>query len=141
MDPVKNPYRNIIQKMYNGEIPESAYTFFSDVNMDNIQKQISYEVSVYFQSKNAISRQDDRELFLIMKQAFSQTKQQSNQTTNQYISALNKEVVLTCIRIIIPNIIQYMEYVKEMQNNYNTFEMSSDRSVNRNILEYAKSSK
>lgn len=140
MDPVQNSYSSVIQKMYNGEMPQSASIFFSDANMTTIHSQITYEVSQYFNTQNVISRQDDRELFLIMKQVFSQTQQHKDQSNKQYISYLNREVVLKSVRIIIPNILQYLGYVKEMQNNYNTFEMTSDQSVNRDILEYSKSS-
>ena len=140
MEREKNPYVGVIQKIYNGELPQFAVHFFSDSNMTTIQQQIINEISYYFNRKNLISRQNDYELFVIMKQVYNQVDKPEHKSDAQYVQEMNRDVVLRCIRIIIPNILQYMGYMKDMQDNYNTFYMSSDQQVNRNILEYSKSS-
>jgi hypothetical protein len=87
-------------------------TFFSNDNMERIQRQIIN--NVYTQSKKQISKQSYQELQIIMKSIYLQYSRNLPNNIEQQVLTLNKYVVDECVSIIIPNVIQYNKYITEI---------------------------
>ena len=87
-------------------------TFFSNDNMERIQKQIIN--NVYTQSKKQISKQSYQELQIIMKSIYLQYSRNLPNNIEEQVFLLNKYVVDECVSIIIPNVIQYNKYITEI---------------------------
>ena len=89
--------------------------FFSKKNMDNIQNMIRYNVYLKSENKFIIDRQSDIELEIIMRSIYLQySPNLPNQITEQ-IRYLNKLVCDWCVEQIIPEVQQYIGYMKEIE--------------------------
>ena len=89
--------------------------FFSKKNMDNIQNMIRYNVYLKSENKFIIDRQSDIELEIIMRAIYLQySPNLPNQITEQ-IRYLNKLVCDWCVEQIIPEVQQYIGYMKEIE--------------------------
>jgi hypothetical protein len=89
--------------------------FFSKQNIDKIQKSISD--SVYSESGNQhrISRQSDTQIQIIMRSTYLKYSKNSTQIDIQIqINDLNRIVVKDCVSIILPNILQYLGYRRDI---------------------------
>ena len=89
--------------------------FFSKKNMDNIQNMIRYNVYLKSENKFIIDKQSDIELEIIMRSIYLQySPNLPNQITEQ-IRYLNKLVCDWSVEQIIPEVQQYIGYMKEIE--------------------------
>ena len=89
--------------------------FFSKKNMDNIQNMIRYNVYLKSENKFIIDKQSDIELEIIMRAIYLQySPNLPNQITEQ-IRYLNKLVCDWSVEQIIPEVQQYIGYMKEIE--------------------------
>ena len=87
-------------------------TFFSNDNVERIQRQIVNEV--YKQSNKKISKQSYQELQVIMKSMYLQYGRNLPTEIESQVITLNKYVIDECVRIIIPNVLQYNKYIEDI---------------------------
>lgn len=109
--------------------------FFSQKNIDNIQKLIRY--TIYKQTNFIIGKQSQTELLIIMRSIYLQYSKNpvitniSNQKNilTQEINNLNKIIV----NFIAPNIVnevqQYLDYLRDISKNATPIERSKNESV------------
>ena len=89
--------------------------FFSKANMEIIQNKIRYQVYINTEKKHVIGKQSDVELEIIMRSTYLQhSPNLPNQITEQ-IKYLNELVANWCVEKIIPEVYQYMGYLKEVE--------------------------
>ena len=89
--------------------------FFSKANMEIIQNKIRYQVYINTEKKHIIGKQSDVELEIIMRSTYLQhSPNLPNQITEQ-IKYLNELVTNWCVEKIIPEVYQYMGYLKEVE--------------------------
>ena len=131
-------YSDSLQRMHNTEENPLSEIFFSEKNVNEIQKRIIKEVNVFFNNKIEIGKQDETHLFSIMREIFDSTVQTSQDA--QHIQDMNRLTVLKCVQIIITQVQQYISYTQHMQDHYNTFSTRSDGRTNRQVLDYSQSS-
>ena len=89
--------------------------FFSKKNMENIQNMIRYQVFLKSDKKFIIDRQSDIELEIIMRSIYLQHSPNLPNKTIEQIEYLNKLVSDWCVEQIIPEINQYIGYIKEIE--------------------------
>ena len=89
-------------------------SYFSNDNVDNLQKQIINEV--YRISQKTISRQSYQELQIIMKSMYLQYGRNIPTNIEEQVITLNKYVVDECVKIIIPNVLQYNKYIDDISS-------------------------
>ena len=87
-------------------------TFFSNDNVERLQRQIVNEV--YKQSQKQIGKQSYSELQIIMKSIYLQYGKNLNTDIEGQVITLNKFVIDECTRIIVPNILQYNRYIEDI---------------------------
>jgi hypothetical protein len=87
-------------------------TFFSNDNVERLQRQIVNEV--YKQSQKQIGKQSYSELQIIMKSIYLQYGKNLNTDIEGQVITLNKYVIDECARIIVPNILQYNKYIEDI---------------------------
>jgi hypothetical protein len=89
--------------------------FFSKKNMDIIQNNIRYTVYVKTNKKHIIDKQSDIELQIIMRSTYLQHSPNLEYNYKEQIEYLNKLVVDWCVEKIIPQLEQYIGYLKEVE--------------------------
>ena len=89
--------------------------FFSKKNMENIQNMIRYNVYVKSDKKFIIDKQSDIELEIIMRSIYLQHSPNLPNKIREQIEYLNKLVSDWCSEQIIPEINQYVGYIKEIE--------------------------
>jgi len=87
-------------------------TFFSNDNVERLQLQIIDGVFKSCQKK--ISRQSYQELQIIMKSMYLQYGRNLPYDIEGQVQTLNKYVIDECIRIIVPNVLQYDKYIADI---------------------------
>jgi hypothetical protein len=87
-------------------------TFFSNDNMERIQREIIQQV--YKVSQKQIGRQSYQELQVIMKSIYLQYGRNLPYDIEEQVLTLNKYVIDESIRIIVPNILQYNKYLEDI---------------------------
>jgi len=87
-------------------------TFFSNDNVERIQRQIITEV--YNKSQKQISKQSYQELQIIMKSIYLQYSKNLSKDIEGQVQLLNKYVIDECVRIVIPNVLQYKKYIEDI---------------------------
>lgn len=99
-----------------GIIEETNVTriLFSRQNMDALQASIRYEV--YDAINEQISKQDENELYVIMRSIALQHGNFVVQDPIPEIKRLNKKIILQCVDKIITNYRQYIKYLDDIQN-------------------------
>ena len=120
-----------------GIIEETNVTriLFSRQNMDALQASIRYEV--YDAVNEQISKQDENELYVIMRSIALQHGNFVVQDPIPEVKRLNKKIILQCVDKIVTNYRQYIKYLDDIQNlpspldnphyaNKNNFTYSSD---------------
>lgn len=85
--------------------------FFSMKNIERIQKMIKNDVFVKSKKKHVISRQSDEQLLIVMQSVYINNTYNIQQFIENQITELNRLVVKECTKIILPNILQYLEYL------------------------------
>jgi hypothetical protein len=89
--------------------------FFSKKNLDIIQNNIRYTVYVKTNKKHIIDKQSDIELQIIMRSMYLQHSTNLEYNYKEQIEYLNKLVVDWCVEKIIPQLEQYIGYLKEVE--------------------------
>jgi hypothetical protein len=89
--------------------------FFSKSNMDIIQNMIRYNVYLKSDKKFIIDKQSDIELEIIMRSIYLQHSPNLPDKTKEQIEYLNKLVSDWSVEQIIPEINQYIGYIKEIE--------------------------
>jgi len=89
--------------------------FFSKQNMENIQNMIRYNVYLKSDKKFLIDKQSDIELEIIMRSIYLQHSPNLPDKTKEQLEYLNKLVSDWCVGQIIPEINQYIGYIKEIE--------------------------
>ena len=89
--------------------------FFSRKNLDNIQDLIRYTVYMKSDKKYKIGKQSDVELEIIMRSIYLQHSPNLPNKIKEQISYLNKLVSDWCVEQIIPEVQQYVGYIKEIE--------------------------
>lgn len=89
--------------------------FFSKKNMENIQNMIRYNVYLKSDKKFIIDKQSDIELEIIMRSIYLQHSPNLPNKTKEQIEYLNKLVSDWCVEQIIPEVNQYIGYIKEIE--------------------------
>ena len=89
--------------------------FFSKKNMDNIQNMIRYNVYEKSDKKYIIDKQSDIELEIIMRSIYLQHSLNLKNNIKEQISYLNNLVSDWCVEQILPEIQQYIGYMKEIE--------------------------
>ena len=102
------------EKIMQKEYDVLASHFFSNENVNKVQNGITQ----YFNNKGMpISRQSPSELFIIMRSLYSQYSTNDQNNIQSEVERLNSLTVNECIRLITPNILQYMQYMKDIREN------------------------
>jgi hypothetical protein len=97
------------------ETSQLNHLFFSKKNLDNIQNMIRYNVYVKSDNKHIIDNQSDIELEIIMRSIYLQHSPNLPNKITEQISYLNKLVSDWCVEQILPEINQYIGYIKEIE--------------------------
>ena len=87
-------------------------TFFSNDNVERLQLQIIQ--AVYNSCQKKISKQSYQELQIIMKSMYLQYGRNLPYDIEGQVETLNKYVVDECVRIIVPNVLQYNKYIEDI---------------------------
>lgn len=90
--------------------------FFSDSNVEAIQKTIRFEI--YKSKQRIISEQSPNELYTVMRSIYLQHAN-SRSSTNQFIEnlqKLNKMVVDYCVQNVSEQMEQYSNYIKKISS-------------------------
>ena len=89
--------------------------FFSKKNMEIIQNMIRYNVYEKSEKKFVIDRQSDIELEIIMRSIYLQHSPNLPNKIKEQIQYLNNLVNDWCVEQIIPEVQQYIGYIKEIE--------------------------
>ena len=89
--------------------------FFSKKNMDIIQNNIRYTVYVKTNKRHIIDKQSDIELQIIMRSMYLQHSPNLEYNYKEQLEYLNKLVSDWCVEKIIPQLEQYIGYLKEVE--------------------------
>lgn len=89
--------------------------FFSKKNMDIIQNNIRYTVYNKTNKKHIIDKQSDIELQIIMRSMYLQHSPNLEYNYKEQLEYLNKLVSDWCVEKIIPQLEQYIGYLKEVE--------------------------
>jgi len=102
--------------------------FFSPENISNIQDNIRYSVWINTNKEYIIGNQNEYELKIIMRSVYLQNalNQEDNITTQ--ILNLNNLVLNYCVKQVTSQVIQYINYQKEINSNRHIM----DHSINTN---------
>ena len=87
-------------------------TFFSNDNVERLQRQIIQEV--FRVSQKQIGKQSYNELQIIMKSMYLQYGRNLPTEIENQVLTLNKYVLDECVRIIVPNVLQYKKYLEDI---------------------------
>lgn len=87
-------------------------TYFSNDNIERLQLMIID--AVYKTCQKNISRQSYQELQIIMKSMYLQYGRNLPYDIEGQVATLNKYVVDECVRIIVPNVLQYNKYMNDI---------------------------
>lgn len=89
--------------------------YFSRKNMDMIQDNIRYDVYMKTDKKHIIGKQSEIELEVIMRSIYLQHSPNLPNQIKEQIKYLNDLVVNWCVEKIIPELYQYLGYLKEVE--------------------------
>lgn len=103
-------FQNSLQGIQDNNVLNKA--FFSQRNINNIQKQIQRKVLE--KTNYTIGRQSDLQLQIIMRSIFLSYGKNNNNNIQNQINELNTMVVEDCINKILPEIKQYLYYRKDI---------------------------
>lgn len=99
-------------------------SFFSDANMQNIQKQLKSQVRK--NTNQVIDTQSYNELFIVMQYIYSNF---ARHCTEDHVDFLNQLVLSELVPMVSSNILQYMNYLKDISQNYKPMERSANPSI------------
>ena len=107
-------YSELIQRqgVYNNDPVNQQ--FFSQTNVDIIHKMI--QNNIYKQTNKLISRQSDTELFIIMQSIHKQHGRNMQNFITEQVDELNTLTANEASRLILPKLLQYIDYLKKTEN-------------------------
>ena len=108
----KNCYKNSISTLQ--ELNPLSQQYFSQNNVDFIQNLIINRVRIISNNEYNIGKQSDLQLQIIMRSIYLSYSKNLMNNINKQINVLNNKVVEECIKVIIPNIKQYIGYRKDI---------------------------
>ncbi len=132
---VNNNENKIVQNNFQEEmlygIQETSQLnqlFFSRKNLDLIQDSIRYNVYIKSNKKYIIGKQSNREIQIVMRSIYLQ--QSTNLPTNikEQIIYLNNLVVNWCVEKIIPEVEQYIGYIRDISYYPNPIDLPKNMS-------------
>jgi hypothetical protein len=97
------------------ETSELNHIFFSKKNMDLIQDMIRYNVYIKSDKRFIIDRQSDIELQIVMRGIYLQYSPNLQNKIREQLEYLNGLVRDWCTEQIIPEVEQYVGYMKEIE--------------------------
>tara|TARA_B110000483_G_C18197200_1_gene543554 strand:+ start:2779 stop:3273 length:495 start_codon:yes stop_codon:yes gene_type:complete len=97
------------------ETTQLNQSYFSKENMNIIQDKIRYQVYINTEKKHVIGKQSDVELEIVMRSIYLQHSPNLPTQVKEQIKYLNELVCNWCVEKIIPEIYQYMGYLKEVE--------------------------
>lgn len=107
------PQQTDISIISNIVVPNAlSRTYFSNDNTERLQLMIID--AVYKTSQKKIGRQSYQELQIIMKSIYLQYSRNLPYDIESQVATLNKYVVDECVRIIVPNVLQYNKYMDDI---------------------------
>ena len=121
--------RDMIKSMKYEE-SELKLKFFSNQNVDYLQKMIQEEVYRKTNKKHSIGRQADDQLLIIMKSIYLQHGRFLDVYIDEQTTELNRKVSDECARIILPNLAQHLHYIENLDKNISEFIMDYGKSTN-----------
>lgn len=89
--------------------------FFSKANMNIIQNMIRYDVYNKSNQKHLIDKQSDIELEIIMRSIYLQHSPNLQYKIKEQLQYLNRLVSDWCVEHILPEVEQYLGYLKEVE--------------------------
>lgn len=98
------------------EITPVAYQFFSDKNIELINKEI---VLIVFEKSNKMVKipfQSRDDLLVVMRSIFLKEAKNCNTNINKQVYDLNKLVINDILPSIVSNVEQYVSYIKELKS-------------------------
>jgi len=93
--------------------------FFSNENISNIQDNIRYSVWINTNKQYIIGTQNEYELKIIMRSVYLQNALNQEDNITQQILTLNNIVLQYCVKQVTSQVIQYINYQKEINSNRN----------------------
>jgi hypothetical protein len=97
---------------------ELSRKFFTNANRDALQQRIINQIQTQY--NKTLSRQSDTELNIIMKSMFLQYRADGTGVqVSEQLQELNNAVIEECIRIIMPNVLQYEGYIAGLNEQGN----------------------
>jgi len=96
------------------ELTPLSQRYFSKSNLDTIQNRIIQEIKINPEGGYDISRQSDLQVQIIMRSTFLSYSKNSYNNIEEQILVLNNKVINYAVKNIIPEIKQYLKYVKDI---------------------------
>ena len=93
-----------------------TYAYFNVNNMNYIHNEIIKRIKKLSNGQYNISKQSDTQLEIIMRSYYLQYGKNLDYNIEQQVNELNEMVIKECISIIIPNVQQYLTYLKDITN-------------------------
>jgi ferric iron reductase protein FhuF len=114
------------------EVSPFSNLFFSAQNIAEIQRLIRYNVYIHTEKEHIIDNQDETKLVIVMRGVYLQYYRQSQmdpQTFKNEIEKLNSLVVTQVLPDLLSNLEQYMNYIKDISQNYTPLSIPKNTSV------------
>jgi len=92
-------------------------TYFSSENISNLQDNIRYMVWLNTNKEHIIAKQNDYELTIIMRSVYLQNALNQEDNIQEQISMLNNIVLDYCVKQITSQVLQFINYQKEINSN------------------------
>ncbi len=89
--------------------------FFSKANMEIIQNGIRYNVYMKTEKKHIIGKQSEIEIQIIMRSIYLQHSPNLPNQIKEQIKYLNELVINWCTEKVIPEVYQFIGYIKEVE--------------------------
>ena len=89
--------------------------FFSKANMEIIQNGIRYNVYMKTDKKHIIGKQSEIEIQIIMRSIYLQHSPNLPNQIKEQIKYLNELVINWCTEKVIPEVYQFIGYIKEVE--------------------------
>lgn len=111
------------------ELSPLSKLFFSEENIDNLQKLIRYNVYLQSDKKYVISNQNLSQLLIVMRSTYLSYSKYTCVNLTKSIEILNNAVINDILPTILSNILQYVNYRTFISQPVNILE----RGVNANV--------
>jgi hypothetical protein len=130
------------EKILCGTQSQSPFSrlYFSNENIEEIQKLLKYHVYLNTDKRHIIGRQSEQELIIIMKSVFLQYSKnpENKECFKKEISRLNSIVVSQSLPYVISNIEQHIGYIKDSSELYSPIDRPTSQSntgtkINRSV--------